>query len=101
MKPPIDPTIDVLTSLLQRAIKSVLPGAPDEINMEISFHDLGADSVDQVEIVTYVLDHLGDDHELPSHHARQPLSVLVATLLKRHSIEEQTHGATKRPHTAN
>jgi polyketide biosynthesis acyl carrier protein len=50
--------------MVVETVRSILPGAPADLDDSASFRDLGADSIDRVEIMTEVRDRLAAERPL-------------------------------------
>ncbi|MGA6161811.1 acyl carrier protein [Amycolatopsis magusensis] len=74
-------TADPVRSALAAVLDEILPGlAPSEVTDEKSLHELGADSVDRVEIVTALVHRLGVDRPVTDFADIPDIGALVETL---------------------
>ncbi|MFF3374033.1 LnmK family bifunctional acyltransferase/decarboxylase [Streptomyces sp. NPDC002680] len=69
--------------LLREAVEEILHLPPGEVSLDETLQELGADSVDEVEIIAQAFDLLGLTDSLPAHERSRPLHLLVDDLSGR------------------
>ena len=71
-----------LADVLRDSVRDILPDVrPETVSLDQTFDSLGADSVDQVEILTRLLDHLGIDEPLSAQETQCSFAILIDSLV--------------------
>lgn len=78
------PSRSDLLAVVFESVREILPTVePDQLRPDVHLRDLGADSVDRVEIITTVLDRLGVDEPLASFTDLTNIDDMVDLLYRR------------------
>ncbi len=84
MKAPADVSREAVDLVVREAIVSILPSVPaDAIAGDKHLRDLGADSVDRIEIILTVLQRLGLDEPMASFGPLPNIDAMVTFLHER------------------